>query len=395
VFLTLTAATLIAIHFSNSLQGSDFPDFYCAARMFLEGHGHQLYDAGLQRQYQSVYAARVGTLYIHPPFEILFYLPVAWLSLRHAYLLWSVLNLFLLVVASHKFARTLPRWNWQLPFVASLTFVPTLLCISQGQDSLLLLLFVVFAFTALQNDRPFTSGCWLALALIKFQLALPLALLLFLTQDRARRIAFAKGFTLITAVLVAASVAISGWSVLIIYPHFLIQLPAEPFAGIMPHAMANFRGLIYIVFRDNHSPWIIAIVFLLSAGAFARAFSFEKKQNAQLIAASNHAESHSNLNLHFSAAVLVSLLVSYHLNPHDLVLLLLPIALLLNCTLSPTPQIPALKRRAVLCILALLFLPPLHLWALKIHLYPLISILILALFLIVTPAHANQQALPN
>ena len=52
-----------------SLQGTDFPDFYCAARMLAAGHGPQLYDADLQRQYQARYAGRVGTLYIHPPFE--------------------------------------------------------------------------------------------------------------------------------------------------------------------------------------------------------------------------------------------------------------------------------------------------------------------------------------
>src|ERR1700724_824970 len=42
--------------FSSSLQGTDFPDFYCAARMLAEGHGHQLYDVEVQRQYQARYS---------------------------------------------------------------------------------------------------------------------------------------------------------------------------------------------------------------------------------------------------------------------------------------------------------------------------------------------------
>src|SRR5580693_3821639 len=122
-----------------SLQGSDFPDFYCAARMLAAGHGHQLYDPDLQRQYQARYAGRVGTLYIHPPFEAVLYLAVAWLPLRYAYLLWSLLNLtFLTIAARHLIREFTPPSTWLVWFAASLTFVPALLCLLQGQDSLLL-----------------------------------------------------------------------------------------------------------------------------------------------------------------------------------------------------------------------------------------------------------------
>src|SRR5260370_38839029 len=69
-----SVAALVSARFSASLQGTDFPDFYCAARMLAEGHGHQLYDAELQRKYQSRYAERVRTLYIPPPFEPLTHL---------------------------------------------------------------------------------------------------------------------------------------------------------------------------------------------------------------------------------------------------------------------------------------------------------------------------------
>jgi hypothetical protein len=45
------------------MLGSDFPHFYCAARMLSEGRRNQLYDADVQRQYQTRYAGRVGTPY--------------------------------------------------------------------------------------------------------------------------------------------------------------------------------------------------------------------------------------------------------------------------------------------------------------------------------------------
>ncbi|MGC1962164.1 MAG: glycosyltransferase family 87 protein, partial [Candidatus Sulfotelmatobacter sp.] len=160
---------------SAFLQGTDFPDFYCAARMLAAGHGHHLYDADLQRQYQAHYAGRVGTLYIHPPFEAVLYLAVAWLPLRYAYLLWSLLNLAFLGVGARRLAKEILPWDWRLSLAASLTFVPALLCFLQGQDSLLLLLLAVLAFAALRRGRGFAAGCWLGLGLFKFQLALPLA----------------------------------------------------------------------------------------------------------------------------------------------------------------------------------------------------------------------------
>jgi hypothetical protein len=353
-----------------SLQGSDFPDFYCAARMLAAGHGHQLYDPDLQRQYQARYAGRVGTLYIHPPFEAVLYLAVAWLPLRYAYLLWSLLNLALLTVTARLLAKELVLpWDWPLCFAASLTFVPVLLCFLQGQDSLLLLLLVVFAFVALRRGRGFDAGCWLGLALFKFHLVLPLALVLVLTQNRSVRSALAKGFSLVALALAGLSAAISGWSVFLVYPKFLLHLKAQPFAGVVPQAMANLRGLIYLFFHGGRSPAAVAVLSLLSAAALIK----------MLLDWKNEGE----FDLLFANTVVFALLVSYHLNPHDLSLLLLPVALLLPRVLTRTPRVSEPARWVTLGLLGVLFLPPLHLWALSAGLYALLSLPLLALFWIV------------
>jgi hypothetical protein len=62
-------AAIVGVHFSQSLQGTDFPDFYCAARMLADGNGHQVYNANAHRQCQARYTG-IGTLSIHPPFPI-------------------------------------------------------------------------------------------------------------------------------------------------------------------------------------------------------------------------------------------------------------------------------------------------------------------------------------
>jgi Glycosyltransferase family 87 len=351
-----------------SLRGTDFPDFYCAARMLAGGHGHQLYDADVQRQYQARYSGRVGTLYIHPPFEAVLYLAVAWLPLRYAYVLWLLLSLACLATGTRRLVEELPLpRDWLLWFAGSLTFVPVLLCLMQGQDSLLLLLLVVLAFTALRRGNAFATGCWLGLGLFKFQLALPLMLVLVLTQNSKVRSGLVKGFGTVALALAGLSAAISGWSVVTVYPKFLMHLQAQPFAGVIPTAMANFRGLVYLFFRGDHSAGAVAGLTIISA--------------ASLITILMEWKNEREFDLAFANTVVFALLVSYHLNPHDLSLLLLPVAILLHWGLSRTPRLPGTVGWTILGLLGILLLPPLHLWALKAGGYALISLPLLVLFL--------------
>jgi hypothetical protein len=390
VFVSALAAT-IGPRFPLSLQATDFPDFYCAARMLAEGHGHQLYDAGVQREYQAHYAARVGTLYIHPPFEALLYLSVAWLPLRRAYWLWSLINLAFLVLAARRLAKeALFPWDWRLLFVVWLTFVPVLLCLIQGQDSLLLLLLVVLALTALRHGRAFAAGCWLGLGLFKFQLALPLALVLMVSYGKGSRARLVEGFGLVALALAGLSAAISGWSVFAIYPQFLLHLHAQPFAGIVPEAMANFRGLTYFFFRRDQSPWAIAAVSIVSAGALAKTLTYLR--HARLVAYRGLAATRQDeFDRAFAYAVLFALLVSYHLNPHDLSLLLLPISLLLHHTLARPRRELHPADRITLALLAILFLPPLHVWTLRADACALVAVPLLLLFLTSSPFIASRN----
>jgi Glycosyltransferase family 87 len=383
LLLILFLAAFAAARPLSFLQGSDFPHFYCAARMLAEGHGHQLFDADLQRQYQARYAGRVGTLYSHPPFEALLYLAVAWLPLRYAYFLWSFLTMTLLAAGAARLARdALPPWNWRLMFAASLTFVPVLVCVLQGQDSLLLLLLLVLAFTEVRRGSGFAAGCWLALGLFKFQLVLPLVLVMVLIQKRGSRFGLAKGFSLTALALAGVSVAISGWSVLTLYPKFLLHFKDQPLGGMAPQAMANLRGLTYFFFRADDSAWAFACLSILSAAALVKTLTVWK--NARLASDPSTApaiQNNDEFDLAFANTVLFALLVSYHLNPHDLTLLLLPVALLLHRIFAGTTRCPRAGKWMTAGLLGILFLTPLHLWALRANRYALISLPLLALFL--------------
>jgi hypothetical protein len=79
LLLLLTAAVIVyyfAHGFEEREKGTDFPDFYAAARMVREGYGHQLYDFQAQEKFQIRYAGRTGDYYIHPPSETLVFLPI-------------------------------------------------------------------------------------------------------------------------------------------------------------------------------------------------------------------------------------------------------------------------------------------------------------------------------
>ena len=384
VFLLLVfvcgLALLLGGQSSGSLRGTDFPDFYCAARMLAEGHGHQLYDATLQHEYQARYAGRVGTLYIHPPFEALIYIGVAWLPLRQAYLLWSFLSLAALGEAVRRLGReALPTWDWRLLLAASLTFVPSILCFLQGQDSLLLLLLVVLAFTALRRNREFACGCWLGLGLFKFEIVLPAVLVLALTRRRDAARTLAAGFILVALLLAGVSAAISGWSVFSVYPKFLLHLPEQKFAGIVPQAMANFRGLAYFVFHRDRTTWPIALVTICSVLALIKTVHDWKRarRKCEMNSAGRGVD---DLDPALGNTVLFAVLVSYHLNPHDLSLLLLPIFLVLHGSLVRRSQFALRKNWVPIILCAILFLPPLHLWALSAGVYSLIGLPIIGLF---------------
>ncbi len=380
VLFVLGLGAFLSLRFSLSLKGSDFPDFYCAGRMLADGHGHQLYVADLQRQYQARYTGRVGTLYIHLPVEAALYLAVAWLPLKQAYLLWFWLNIVGLAIAARCMAKNaLLPWWWAPLVSASLTFVPVLLCLQQCQDSILLLLLVILAFSALRREQGFAAGFWLGLALFKFQLVVPLTFVLVLACKGKIRSGLARGFSLAAIACAALSAAISGWQVFLNYPKFLMHLPEQPFAGIIPQAMANFRGLASLLFANEHSGWLIPIIGTLSAAPLWPTLIAWKR--AQVPASSDSTQAFDRA---FSATLLFALLVSYHLNPHDLSLLLVPLAVLLRQAwpkTSPSAFVGKTTANWVrFSLIGVLFLPPLHIWALIKGSYALIALPMMVLF---------------
>lgn len=365
LFLVLVVA-YFGGRFPEAYKGSDFPAFYVGARMVHDGLGHRLFEPELQRQYQVRFLSGAGPYYIHPPFETLLYLPFSLLSLPRAYWLWSLCNGILLVLIARWLAKDLaPRLDWPALFALLFLFVPVLLNFVQGQDSALLLFFFVLAFAALKRNRDFAAGCLLACGLFKFHLVLPLALIL--TFRRSGK--FLNGFAAVGVLLAAISVAISGWGVFASYLKFMAYLEATPAAANYPSGMATLHGLASVLLPASANRALIIGSSLLTLALALHGWLRTR------------AGSTTQQNLAFANAMLAAVLAGYHLSPHDLTLLLLPMALILNYVVN-TPRMPGWLRISLLANLALLFLPPMHLWVLHLHMYAYAGVAVLTLFLL-------------
>ncbi|MBZ5704689.1 MAG: DUF2029 domain-containing protein [Acidobacteriia bacterium] len=343
--------------FPGMEKGTDFPDFYVAARMVHAGAGHELYSAAAQREFQIRYAGRVGTYFIHPPFETLLYLPFAQWPMERAYLLWSLLDVGLLLVTARVMTlEVLPGRDWQMLAAGALVFAPVLLNFIQGQDSVLLLFLLVLAFTALRREQPLAAGAWLACGLFKFHLVLPIAVILLF----GKRWRLLGGFAAGAVVLGLVSAAISGRGWLAAYARFLGELAKLPMAGIHPEEMANLRGLVALLFPA--SAWILLTVAssLVVLGLAIRGWN------------------RAGVKLGFANTVTAAALVSYHLSPHDLSVLLLPMALLWRHAWAAS--MPKWRRWIEVTTVILLFLPPMHLWLLRWHVYGYMAVLTVILF---------------
>ncbi|HET9407650.1 MAG TPA: glycosyltransferase family 87 protein [Candidatus Sulfotelmatobacter sp.] len=304
-------AAVLAIHhfaFARAPERFDFASaFYVAAQMLRHGLGRQLFDLSLQRAFQMHYLHALGGAFYSPPVVALLYWPTALFGVTGGHFLWSLVSLAILFLSSMVLHRALKLGPDALTiFAITFLFVPVHIQLLQGQVDILVLLVLSLALTAMQKRQDFLAGAVLALGLIKFQFILPLAVV-FLLRRRWRLLA---GFGVGSSLFVAVCAAISGWGVVLNYPRVLLQLSASPNAGINQWMMPNLRGLFFVLAHHEAPMAVLAggSLLLLLLGAYAR----------------------KSLEQGFALAVVVSVLASYHLNPHSLIFLLLPLAVLVK-----------------------------------------------------------------
>jgi len=233
-----------------------------------------------------------------------------------AYLAWDAVNLGLLGLALTRLRRHLPLlqtkrlWVWVLCAVA---FFPIFVCLLQGQDMILFFFLLALAYGSLKDGADFLAGCWLGMGVFRPHLVLPLAVVLLF----GRRITAVWGVACSALTMSGVSVAVVGWRGFLDYPGYVWRLEQVMGRGaIVPDDMPNLRGLLAVFFRDGQP---VALVLGAAASLLVLTHAIRIFRSA---------ERAGNLELGFSTAVLVAVLVSYHAFIYDLGLLFLPVLLL-------------------------------------------------------------------
>jgi hypothetical protein len=311
LFFLFLLAFLVVFPFVKDRVASgdaDFAAFYGAAVVVREGNSQSLYDYQLQARVQQRYVARPNPLpYYHPPFELLAFIPLTLLPYLAAYFAWAVLSVLLLAASWQE--------QWLLVWVS---VVPVMVTLVQGQDSLLLLFLYALALRAFQNHRPFLAGGLLALGLFKFHLVLPFVLVLLL-RKQTRGV---RGFAAVAVLLVFLSLGMVGSRGGVSYAGFLLQMNQGAFDpagaelwGIHAEMMPNARGLLFTLAAGLPRGVGLGLLALLSLAALlAAAWAWRPGKTSD----------QSEKGLQFSVALVATLMVSYHLHLHDLILFILP-----------------------------------------------------------------------
>ena len=141
----------------GTLVGSDHLAFYSAARCVYEGREATMYDpAGLYDFQQSlIQGVSSGTMrYRNPPFYALVYLPTAPLTFYQSFLVWTAINLGLLVLSVFLLKPARP---WRVA-TWGVAFYPVFATISFGQNTMLSLAAFAGVYRLLSDDRKFAAG---------------------------------------------------------------------------------------------------------------------------------------------------------------------------------------------------------------------------------------------
>ena len=301
-----TALLLVSTH-----RAIDFSGFYTAGRLILQGQRHSIFNPS------AVSAFQLHTLGMHAPlpfnhlaYEALLFVPFAVAPYPLAMWLWRIFSLALILCAVSLLAPVYKASRASAAILA-VAFFPVALAIVQGQDSTLLFFLVVASLVLAHRNRLPAAGLVLACALFKPHLILPIAA--FLVWKRGWP--FLSGFAGGTLLVAAVSTAVTGPQGWLQLAHLwrLAATGAGQTIGIFAQRMPNIRGVVTAI-GAHGKPELIAVVVLstlLLVPVFLRLRSVDSVKDL------------------LPSVIAFTMLISFHLNLHDLSLLLVPLVAML------------------------------------------------------------------
>ncbi len=252
-FVVSVAALMLLVQLVALYQGlpgalrgkANFRCLYTAGFMVRTGHRHEIYDNQSTQSFQQQLVSREdgAVAFDRPAYEALLFAPLSILGYRAAYVSFFILNLGFLAFAIRWLRPYLDKfekvWRWG-PVAVFVCFFPVGMSLIQGEDSIVLLTFLVASAVCFYRGWDFSAGILLGLTLFNFQYSLPIALL-FLLWRRWRILA---GFSISAAACVLVSVWITGLQGLKTYAQLLRMWNSQS----LPDGWGSRR---FSLFRNN------------------------------------------------------------------------------------------------------------------------------------------------
>jgi hypothetical protein len=319
----------------------------------------------------------------HLAYEALIFAPLSVLPFHAAYFVFLAENLALLYFVFRALSpdsRNL-RTVWPgLPAALVITFLPVGACLMQGQDSILLFALLCGGYVLIRRGQPASAGALVACGIFKFQIVIPLAVLLLLAGRRR----FALGFAPVAGMLTLLSIWLAGVAGSRTYLRDLLGMSvglstAEQRLrfGVVPTSMANLRGLVYGLM--NWGGFTAGTQIAIALVSFAVLF-FSVRAMSRLKVYSDA----------YLLGIVAASLLSYHFLLHDMSVLVLPIAVVLNGFILCERSVGSAPTTA-LWSAALLFVAPIWM-AVSARTFFLVAVPVLLFFGVLAAAGARTSA---
>lgn len=257
----ITYALWVTAGLRNPWVRHDWSCFYAAARIVARGDGPKLYDRQVELTEQAVWDGRqVPSLFLHPPFEVVLFVPFAELPQRWAHVVWGLVSLVVLALVVKASGIAALGLRDRLVLIG-VCFMPLMQVLADGQDGVLLLACFTLSLSMFRQHKDLIAGTALGLGLFRFADVVPFLIVLAL----ARRWRAVAGAAAIGALYTAVSVMLVGIDGCKQYIAMVLGTIDTPETVLTPigEMMPNFRGLAAMVWGDR-LPWF-ALAALIAA----------------------------------------------------------------------------------------------------------------------------------
>ncbi|MHB0858214.1 MAG: glycosyltransferase family 87 protein [Anaerolineae bacterium] len=305
--------------------GSDFTAFYSGGKLVLDGRSASLYHLRSQREVQVAILADPDnpwlSPFVNPPFVALAFAPFALLPYLPALALWYGLGLLASGLAVGLLRGELglaSRMSLPGTMLLAFQFFPTMAWFIYGQNTPFTLLLYVAAFVLLRRGKDAAAGLCVGALIFKPQLAIALGVVLLL--QRRWRAVLAAGC--VAALCVLVGVLALGPDLTMDYASFfprltggLLRLPGYPRFGL--HSLFGFSSLLLDGVSVRAADLLATCLTLAALGFLVALWRKASWQPGS-----------RDWDILMASTFSLGLIISPHLFVYDLMLLVLPLAIL-------------------------------------------------------------------